>query len=330
MTTTRAAIRRRAVGLAMAEGRSVGFASRDNVNALTATAGAATTLTDTAGLPPAGAAATTAKAWWLYLPTMAAAYQRRIVASYSGSTQAFTHEGPDYNATTITALGLGTTPYLVLRNDPDRWNAAINEACKQLLSQVKYDEITFTTATDEQARYTLSAAPFSLTSIVRDSQVADIEYRDANDASGQERWLPWADGRRTWRTYMDESNVILDFGKDSALWPSTDIRIRVKWTAQFTALTDETATVDVDEYWAALGTLAIMSDWYADVNNPNDDWNVIGRRAKAQYEAQRRLILGEDAFRQVQRTAQQTGINGVGGRAGRGTGYQRAQRGVWR
>jgi hypothetical protein len=324
---TRATIRRRAVGIAMSDGRSVGFASRDNATALTSTAGGTLTLTDTAGLPPAGAATTTAKGWWLYLPTMTAANQRRIIASYAGATQTITHEGPVYDATTITALGLGTTPYLVLRNDPDRWNAAINEACRQLISEVKYDEITITTS--GQVRYNLASAPFTLTSIVRDSQVADIEYRDVNDASGEERWLPWADGRRTWRTYMDEDDVMLDFGV-SELAPDTSVRLRVKWTTQFAALTDETTAIGVDEYWAALGTLVVMSDWYSDVNDPNDDWNVLGRRVRVQFEGRRRGILGEDAFRQVQRTAQQTGINGVGGRGGRGTGYQRAQRGSWR
>jgi hypothetical protein len=313
VTTTRAAVLRRAIELTSQGGHSRGFATRDGVNALTSTGGAALTLIDTAGLPPTGAAATTAKGWWIWLPLMTAANQRKLISSYSGALNTLTHQGPNYDATTITALGVGT-PYRVVRDDPDRWTMAFNEALRTILSQINYDEITITTS--GQVLYTLSAAPFTLTGIVRDSQIMDVEYVDAGATAGEERWLPWSNGFQTWRTYMDGQNVIIDFqGTENA--PTTAVRLRVKWSSQFAAVTSDATVLDVDEYWAALATLTVMADWLADPDNPSDDWNMIGRKVRTQYAAQRRLILGEDAYRQVQRTAQTVGYLPVHGRAGR-------------
>ena len=314
MTTTRAAIRRRAVSLARINGHSRGFASRDaGVTALTATGGTTTTLIDTAGLPPAGAASTTAKGNWVYRPAQAAANQKRLVASYSGANRTITIEtGTDW-----TVAPAASDPYLILKDDPDVWDSAMYEALRTLLTTVKYDEITFTSANDDLSRYTLSAAPFTLARIVRDTQVMDIEVRDSGDASGEERWVPWANGSRTWQTYMDEQDVILDFGS-ARIAPSTSDRIRVKWTDQFTIPAAESTSIAVDEYWAALATLVVMADWLADPNNAEDDWNMIGARARRQYVGQRRGILGADAFRQVSRTAQTAAVGGVRGRGGRG------------
>lgn len=315
MTTTRAAIRRLAVSEARANGRTRGLASRDQgATALTATGGDANTLIDTAGLPPGTNMPTSfMQDCWLYLPAMTAANQRRIITTYSGSAQSFDHDGPNYDATTITALG-ASTPYLVLRDDPDLWNSAINEMLKLLGSRINYDTATPTAAS--VVRYTMSSAPFSLAGILRDSQVMDIEYAGTDETSGQEEWRPWARGNYTWKAYMDEDDVILDFG-DPDLAPDTNTKLRVKWSSQYAALSDESTTVDLDEQLAAWGTLCVMADWLADWNNAEDDWNVIGRRAREQYESRRRLVLGEDAYRQVQRSAQQRGTVQVGGRMGR-------------
>jgi hypothetical protein len=303
------------VSLAIANGRSRGFASRDGgTTALATTGGDANTLIDTAALPPGTSMPASYMAGdFIHLPAMTAANQRRIIASYSGSAQSFDTDGPVWDATTITALGVGT-PYLLTKDDPDLWTAAMAEANLRLLSRINYDTVTPTAAS--VVRYTLSAAPFTLTGIIRDSQVMDIEYAGVNETAGQERWQPWGRGNYTWRTYMDEDDVILDFG-DPDLAPGTDVKLRVKWSSQYAVFTDESTANDCDTHWAALATLCVMAKWLADVNNPEDDWNIIGRMANAEYQTKRRLILGEDAYRRVQRSGQQRGYVGVGGRQGR-------------
>lgn len=314
-TTTRRAIRRLAVSEARANGRTRGLASRDQgANALTTTGGDANTLIDTAGILSGSSIPTSyMKGAFLYLPEMTAANQRRIVSSFDSSARSFDHDGASWDATTITALGVGT-PYLILKDDPDLWNSAINEAMKLLTGRINYDIVTPTAV--NIARYTMSAAPFSLTGITRASQVMDIEYASTSETSGQEDWQPWARGNYTWEAYMDEDDVILDFGEPDYA-PDTATRLRVKWSSQYAALTDEgTTTPDVDEQLAAWATLCVMADWLADWNNPEDDWNTIGRRAREQYESRRRLVLGADAYRQVQRSSQQRGSVSVGGRMG--------------
>lgn len=312
--STRAGIRRRAVLLCRGNGKPArGFSTRDGSTALTSTGGSTTTLIDTAGLPPGGFSTSTAKGWWIYLPTQAAADQKRLISSYAPSTRTFTHEGPDYSGTTVTNLASGI-PYLILEDDPDDWDSAFNEALRTILFEAQYD--TFTPTVDRKTAYTVSAAPISLSGIVRRSQILALDVRDAADPSGEERWLPWADGYRTWKAYDDEGAVIIDF-EDPDRAPSTDQTLRIKWAPNFAVSASEDGALDVDEYWAALATLTVMADWLGDPNNADDSWTVIGRRAKEQYAAQRRLIHGEDAYRRVTRTSQQTGVHGVRGRGGR-------------
>jgi hypothetical protein len=162
---------------------------------------------------------------------------------------------------------------------------------RTLVSRVNYSRITIAATLP---RYVLSAAPFTLTGIVRDSQVAEIERAAAGDTVGEESWQRWGDGFNTWRTYMSDDDVILEFGSRS---PTVADALRVKWTSQGAVFTDETTSQDVDEYFAALATCVVMADWLADPNNADNDWNVIGRRVRTQYAAQRRLILGEDGGR---------------------------------
>lgn len=313
MTINRASILRLAVSLARTDGRSRGHATRDGATALTATSGAARSLVDSGGLPPVGASSATGKGQWLYLYTMAAAYQRRLIQSYDASSWRMVHQGPDYDATTIAALVAATCPYMILKDDPDEWVIAINNALTTLLSQVKYDTFTPTGA----ARYTVgTGALAALTGITRPSQIAEVEVNVGSATAGDEDWQPWANGARTWNAYTDEQTVILDFN-DTLNAPSTGDAMRIKWTTQYAAATDWTTAIAVDERLAALATCVSMADNLADPNNPDDDWNVIGNRVREQYEARRRLILGSDAFRQVSRAPQQTGILRMRGRGGR-------------
>lgn len=312
--STKAGIRRRAVLLARGGGQPpLGFATRDGSTALTSTDGAARTLIDTAGLPPSGASTSVGKGWWIYLPTQEAADQKRLILSYTAADRKFTHEGPDYSATTITNLGTGI-PYLILKDDPDDWDSAQNEALRTLLSEIQYDE--FTPTANDQVRYNVASAPISVSGITRPTQILDLDVRDADDAAGEERWVPWSDGYRTWRAYTDEGVIYLDF-EDPDRAPDTDMTLRIKWAPQYAVASSEDGTIAVDEYWAALATLTVMADWLGDPDNPSDTWNVVGRRVKQQYAAQKRLNLGEDAYRRVSRTSQQTGIFGVRGRGGR-------------
>lgn len=299
--------------MARINGKARGFASRDGVSALTSTAGAARTLTDTAGAFPTGASVSLGKGAWLYLPTAAAADQRRLIQSYDGALRQYTHEGPDYSAPTIAALATGL-PYLVLLDDPDLWNSALNEALRTLLSSIHYDEFVPTGV----ATYVAGVAPFAaLVGVSRAAQILDIEQRATGDAVGAYDWTHWADSQRTWRAYDDEGTVVIDFGQPLAVPSASGVTLRVKWADQYATVSDETTTIAVDEDMAAYALLAQMGDWLAQADNPADDWRYLRERATIQLGQRRRQILGPDAYRNVTRTTQHAGLRGVRGRGGR-------------
>jgi hypothetical protein len=329
MTTTVAEIRRRAVLLARTDGRVRGFATRDGVNALLATTGTALTLTDDIALPPTGAAELWSAGDWLFLPeAVVLADRKRLVASYDAAARTITHWGPDYDAGTIALLEDEEMPYLILKDDPDLWQMALIEALRTILSAVTFFEFT---PTASLARYDIDASPISLldlgmnddAGIQRASQILDIEVHaagsadDTDDLNDENAWLSWSNGQRTWRAYnvtdTAGNTVYIDFGASP---PQTTDRLRIKYATQYPAATadEDDDDLNVDEYWAALATLSVMADWLGDPNNPDDDWNIIGRRVKTQYFAQRRLILGENAFRQVSRSTRSIGSVGVRGR----------------
>ena len=121
----RAGIIRRAVGLA----RTRGVASPDGVNALTATAGTDDVgLEDTANFLPRGASANLHRDQFLYTPeSSAVADQVRLIAQTDVINTRYIHRGPDWS----TAPANGER-YLVLKDPPQTWNAALNEALQKV------------------------------------------------------------------------------------------------------------------------------------------------------------------------------------------------------
>ena len=125
--STRAGIFRRAVHLAQKRGKS----TADGVSALTATGGdGSTTLIDTANLPPPPASTSLYQNKWIYCPALAAADRVRIGNTYTAATQTITiASGLDWDTGPSS-----DTVYYWLKDDPDIWNAAINEALRELLT----------------------------------------------------------------------------------------------------------------------------------------------------------------------------------------------------
>lgn len=304
----------RAVFLSGTMGHSRGHATRDGVNLLATTGGGPTALSDSASLPPGGASQSTGKGQWIWTPAMASGQQKRIVGGavpYNASTFTLSHLGPVYDSTTIAALIAGT-PYMVLRDDPDYWVGAFNEAMRTITTNIMFSEFTPTGV----VKYAVASAPISVAGITRRTQILDVETHDIGDASGYEHWRPWADGRHVWEPVVSDGAVYLDF-KDPNTAPGTGDRMRIKWGSQVAVPTTDTESVEIDELQAALATLVVMADQRADTDNPNDDWMKIGQRARIEYEAWRRLNLGPDAYRQVIYPQQETGYAGVAGRGGR-------------
>lgn len=307
-TTTKAAVRRRAVFLARADGRRRGLSSPNGVTALTATGGTTATLIDTAGLPPVGVSPLFAKRHWLNLPSAVAAGDRkRIIDSYTPASYTLNLKDP-----VLAVAPVAGTPYLILKDDPDTWNAAMDEAFRTMLSEVHYDEITI--GSTPSHRYDLSAAPFSLPSITKVTQVYGIELRrgDATDPD----WDEWQNGSRAYKVYSAAGKIYLDFGTIAAAPGAADV-IRVKWAAEYDVTTTEAASINCNELLAAQATLIQMADWLADSDNPADDWNIIGLRTRVEYAALRRELMGADAYRRVERPSQGAGRLRMRGRGGR-------------
>ncbi|KKK72528.1 hypothetical protein LCGC14_2902980, partial [marine sediment metagenome] len=309
--TTRAGIFRRAVHLAQTRGRS----TADGVNGLTATTGGATTLADTTSLPPTGASTSLYANQWLYRPAAnnAADYKRFVTATgYTASTRQLTHGGPNYTENPLAGTDDGT--YLLLEDDPDTWNAAINEALRELLAFPRFDKWSPTSNTERV--YQINSAPISIYDLDRLSQIWGVQWHDENEASGEERWKDWADGDRAVLPLEDQGTFYLDFRGPKL--PSTADQFRLITTQPYATLTDETTTSNVEEYWAAVATLVVMADWLNDHDNPADEWTEIGAKWGPVYEDRRRAVLGRYAFHQVWRGQTRRGGATVAGRAGRG------------
>lgn len=305
MTSTRTGIIRRAVHLAQTRGRS----TSDGVNALTASGGDEVSLEDSTGFLTRGMSAQLDRNQFLYTPTATAADRVRIIAETDPVNTAYRHRGADYGVSPIDTL-----PYLLLKDHPDEWNAALNEALRQYLSFPRFDEWTPTDSS--RSIYQITATPISISDITELSQIWGLEVHPTNDATNQEVWEDWADGRRTWRPFEDEGAFFIDFR--SIVKPNTTQQLRLISMQPFPTLTDETTTSNVDELWAAQATLLVMADWWGDHDNPADQWAIIGRKFQTRYEHRRATILRKFAYRQVGRESTTVGRVSVAGRAGRG------------
>lgn len=309
MSTTRPAILRRAVDAAVAQGSPQGFATRDGSNALTASGGESRALIDANYALPQGAATTLYRNWWLWRPAAAnVSDQVRILSEYDGIGQRYLTAGDDYTVNPAAA-----ERYLLLKDHPNIWLRALNTALREECFFVRLDEWTPTSRT--QTIYSTAAAPISLSNLTRKSQVWDIEYHNANEASGEEKWKPWGwSGRREWDAFDDGGVVKLDFGRRP---PVPEEEMRIISVNPYAVLTDEGTTSNVDEEWAAYATLVVMGRFLGNFSNPNDPWAIIGRTAQRAARDRRRAILGKYAYRQVGRASSTVGAVGVSGRAGR-------------
>lgn len=304
MSTTRPAIRRKA---GIYAGTHLAFVSADGVNGLTASGGSSTTLVDAGVAPPNGYSSNTHKNWHIYLPAADAADQVRVVSSYTGSSRTWTiPTGENY----------GTSPqsgdsYLILREHPQFvWDTCLNLALTTKCALVRYHEFDPTSTT--QSRYTLTSAPISLSSadIIDVSQFRALEWRDENDAAGEEYWHPYYG---PWEVEHDEGTFILDTF-DRHL--NTARTWRLVYTLPYASLTDESTTSNVNVDYAAWATLLTIGEMLGDHNNPDDDWEVVRRKASQQFDIHHRRALGKYQGRIVsQSQVRRPGVS-VGGRRG--------------
>lgn len=306
-TTTRAAIRRKAVHLA----RTRGFATADGSSVLTATSGSSSTLLDTANLPPTGAATSLYDLQWLYRPAANnAADRERIIAAgtYTGSTRTLGSITPTYTEAPLAGTDNGT--YLILKDRPTLWNQAITEAFARECFFVRRSE--FSPTSNTQLVYVLTAAPISLSDFTAPlTQIHGLEWHDENETAGEEQWKDFDNGIRTWEIIEDAGvfSLVLNAPFD------TTMQVRINATIPYPALTDETTTSTVDVTYAAWATLLVMARW---LGNDSDEWAMIGQAAIQEVRDRRRQALGRFAFRTVGRESQHGGAVSVGGRAGRG------------
>ena len=305
--TTRAAVLRRAMSLVP----NLAYATKDGVNALTSTSGAATTIVDTANQMPTGFVAATHKNWFLCRPAAAAAADKvRIVSTYTASSGTWTHGGPNYtnNAT--------TERYLLTKDPLNLWESAFNEALQTECFLLRFN--SWTPVSNTRRIYEIGAAPISVTDLDRVGDVHNIQYHGSTDATNEENWRDWYNGRdRIWEVFDDASTLYVNFGVSTV--PGTTTIMRLVVTQPYATLTDETTASNVDEEWAAYATLLVMCRYLADLKDPRNEWTKVYHNVRPLefVRARRAAELGRYAFRTVERSSQRVGGVGVGGRAGR-------------
>ncbi len=303
---TRAAILLRA----WSETPTVAFATRDGVNKLTATTGGATTVADTAALPPTGAATSFRQNWWLCRPNAAnAADVKRIVSSYAAATQVITHAGPNYTANPL--AGGDDGKYVVLREDIDIWNTALNEALRIECFFMRFDE--WTPVSNTRRIYELAIAPVSVTDINRIAQIHNIQYHSVSEPANESLWRDWADGRREWSMVEDANGIFIDFRH---VLPGTQQELRIVSSQPYSTLTAEDTATNVDTEWAAWATLLVMARQLADREDAQDPWLKIGIDVAEQVDDRRRQELGRYAFKEVAANETIRGSFAVIGRGG--------------
>ena len=313
MSVTRKQIRTRAIDMVPEKGRS----TVDGSTLLTATSGGTSTLLDTTALPPTGASTALYSNAWLHRPAAATAADRKRLVSatgYDGSTKTITHQGPVW---AIAPLASGDTGvYEILKDDPDLWNMAINEALRTECFYVRNYEWTPTSNTKRV--YDISAAPISNTAIERVTDLHAVQWHPAADTAGEELWEDWANGSREWDFFEDNGTLYLDFRH---IPPDTAQELRLIVTNPYAVLTDETTPSNVDLLWAAAATITVMARW---LGESDAQWRRYGAAVASTLHTRRRQELREYAYRTVGRESQYVGGMTVGGRGGyRGRGVNR-------
>lgn len=319
MSTTRAAIFRRAMSLVP----QLAFATVDGTTALTMSAtGSATTVVDTANQLPVGYSTLTHKNWFMSRPAMLtgtagqkAADKVRVVTAYAPTTNTWTVGAPNYAITPAS-----TEPYRLTKNHPSIWEKALNEALLTECFFLRFNNFSPTSGT--QRLYTLGSAPLDgVTDLDRAADIHNVQWHDETDATGEEDWRDWYNGRRTWEAYEAPAGTILiDLGPRQVF--DTTMQVRLVVTRPFPTLTDETTASNVDVEWAAYATLLCMGRQLADLGNPENEWTkVLANLQVGKFVAdRRRQELARYSRRTVERTTTVPGGAGIGGRAGAGGG----------
>lgn len=303
MTTTKPVIRRKA---GIYAGTDLAFVSADGVNGLTASGGSTTTLVDAGAAPPNGYSSNTHQNWHIYLPGASAADQVRVVASYSGSNRTWTIDtGENYATPPADA-----DSYLILKEHPQfEWDTSLNLALTQKCFFARYHE--FDPTSETQSRYIVTSAPISITAsdITSVAQFVALEWRDENEASGEEEWKTYYG---PWEVIEDEGTYTLDtFGRHL----NTARTWRFVYTMPYAALSDESTTSNVNPDYAAWATLLTMGERLGDHNNPEDRWEQIRRKASAKYDEYHRRALGKYVGRVViQPQVRRPGVSVMGRR----------------
>ena len=305
--STRAGIIRNAVNKVP----KLGLSTEDGSTALTPDANTNVRgIFDVSAAIPLPASRSLHKNWFAYLPAAAVATDNiRVVAEYSAKEQGWLIAGDDYS-TAPTNASAGR--FLILKDDPNLWNRALNYALSELLSFPRFDE--FSPVSDTRRIYQIDAAPISVSDLTRLSQIWGIEFHNENETANEETWKPWDNGQRTFELFEDAGTLYIHFGGRA---PGTTEQFRLISVVPYAALANESTNSNVEEEWAALATLVTMAEWLADKDNPADEWNIQGKIWAPKYEARRRAVLGKFAYRQVIRSSERHATVRVGGRAGR-------------
>ena len=257
----------------------------------TATAGAATTLTDTTLLAVGGNAASRYSNQYLYRPAAANAadYYRRVTAAgYAPTTGVLTHGTPNYTQAPLAGAPADSGYYELWPYDPRIVNRAIARALTDRCFSIQQDSVT----TNGQTRYDVTAAPFSLTSIttIQDQvlEISQITGTDPNAAVSR-----WDRAGNTWWPELDNGTLYMRFK------PAPTGTIRLTWKAPYAALTDESTTTACPlDYvkWAAFFELfdALARDAKRR-GEPTEQYDAMKADAFTRYWAENHKHLGEYA-----------------------------------
>lgn len=265
----------------------LGTATQDGITSLQATGGSATTLEDRNNALPTGAAINLYKNQFLHRPVASDARDiRRILTTYDGASQTYTHAGPDYIDNPV-----ATDPYLVCLHDPDQWTRAINSALLTRLFFIRRTD-AWTPVSNTRRLYTdLTAAPISITGIDRAGRIVNVQRHNPTELTDEERWKDWADGSRKWEAFDEAGAVQIKFDFPGRP-PTTQEEMRFVLALPFATLADEaTAEVEVDVEWAAHASVLEMARMWGKPTNPKDPLIESAARARPAYDTIRAMEL---------------------------------------
>ena len=207
----------------------------------TATAGAATTLTDTTLLAIGGLAVSRYAGYYLYRPAAANAgdYYRRVTPTgYAPTTGVLTHGTPNYTEAPLAGAPADSGYYELWPYNPRAINRAFSRALTRQCFTVERNDIVTTGA----SYYNFSEAPFSaiaLTSVPE--QILSIGTLIGTDPnSSVSEWLAMG---RAWWPENDGATIGIRFSSP----PSGTLR--VAWKKPYADVTVDGTAIALDAQW---------------------------------------------------------------------------------